>query len=150
MVWRLVDNAHWNRVAALGQTLIEMRQFGSRYAKQVIKNSKRLGRELKERGFPVMFEDMGFSESHQLLVDPDGIRERYGMSVNDFSILLERSNLIVDSVARLGTAEITRMGVKEKDLPELADLFMAAADGRGVKKRVKEFRERFDMDYVIP
>ena len=150
LVWRLVDNAHWNRVAALGQTLLEMRKFGSRYAKQVVRNSKRLGRELKERGFPVMFEDKGFSESHQLLVDPNGIREEYGTSVNEFSILLERSNLIVDSVARLGTAEITRMGVKEKDLPELADLFMAAAGGRNVKKRVKEFRERFDMDYVLP
>ncbi|UCE92116.1 MAG: serine hydroxymethyltransferase [Methanobacteriota archaeon] len=150
LVWRLVDNAHWNRVAALGQTLLEMHKFGSRYAKQVVRNSKRLGKELKERGFPVMFEELGFSESHQLLIDPKGIREKYGMSVNDFSVLLERSNLMVDSVARLGTAEITRMGVKEKDLPELADLFMAASEGRNVSKRVKSFRERFDMDYILP
>lgn len=150
LVWRIVDNVHWNRVAALGQTLLEMRKFGSQYAKQVVRNSKRLGRELKERGFPVKFEERGFSESHQLLIDPKEVRKKYGMSVNDFSIMLERSNLIIDSVARLGTAEITRMGVKEKDLPELADLFIAAAEGRNVKRRVKSFRERFDMAYVLP
>jgi glycine hydroxymethyltransferase len=150
LVWRIVDNVHWNRVAALGQTLLEMRKFGSGYAKQVVRNSKRLGKELKNRGFPVRFEEMGFSESHQLLIDASVIRKKYGMSVNDFSVRLEQSNLIIDSVGRLGTSEITRMGLKEKDLPELADLFMAAAEGRNVKKRVKDFRERFDMAYILP
>ncbi len=150
LVWRLVDNVHWNRVAALGQTLLEMRRFGKHYAKQVVKNSKRFGRELHERGFPLLLAEAGFSESHQLLIDPAGIREKYDMSINDFSVMLERTNVMIDSVARLGTAEITRMGVKEKDLPELADIFMAAAEGKNVKKNVKSFRERFDMDYVLP
>ena len=150
LVWRLVDNVHWNRVAALGQTLLEMREFGNSYARQVVKNSKRFGRELYERGFPILFADIGFSESHQLLIDSRKLRDKYGMSMNDFSVKLERTNLMIDSVARLGTAEITRMGVKEKDLPELADIFMAAAEGKNVKKKVKSFRERFDMAYVLP
>lgn len=150
LVWRIVDNAHWNRVAALGQALLEMRKFGAPYAKQVVKNTKRLGRELNERGFPIMFEDLGYSESHQLLIDPKKVRRKYKMSINDLSVLLERSNLIVDSVGRLGTTEITRMGVREKDLTELADLFIAAVEGGNVKKRVREFRERFDMKYILP
>jgi hypothetical protein len=41
------------------------------------------------------------------------------------------------------------MGVKERDLSELADLFVDAAEGKNVKRRVKAFRERFDMEYVI-
>jgi len=147
LTWRIVDNIHWNRVAALGQALLEFRRFGSAYAKQVIRNSQRLGKELKARGIPIMFEELGFSRSHQLLMDPKEIRAIYGLSINDFSIRLEKSNLIIDSVARLGTSEITRLGVKEKHLPELADLFADAAKGKNVKKKVKEFRDGFEMDY---
>jgi len=147
LTWRIVDNVHWNRVAALGQALLESKKFGSSYAKQVIKNSKRLGRELKDRGIPIMFEESGFSRSHQLLMDPKEIRAIYGLSMNDFSVRLEKSNLMIDSVARLGTAEITRLGVKERHLPELADLFAEASKGRNVKKKVREFRDQFEMDF---
>lgn len=147
LTWRIVDNVHWNRVAALGQALLEFRKFGPAYAKQVIKNSQRLGKELKERGVPIMFEDQGFSKSHQLLMDSGEIKAIYGMSMNDFSIRLEKSNLMIDSVARLGTAEITRLGVKEKHLPELADIFVEAAAGRNVKGKTKAFRDQFEMDF---
>ena len=147
LTWRIVDNIHWNRVASLGQALLESKRFGPAYAKQVVKNSKRLGRELKQRGFPVMYEDLGFTESHQLLIDAGELRAIFGLSVNDFSVRLERSNLIIDSVGRIGTNEITRLGFKERHLPELADLFMEAAKGRNVKKKVRALRDRFDMDY---
>lgn len=147
LTWRIVDNVHWNRVAALGQAMLESKRFGSRYAKQVVKNSRRFGKELKERGIPIMLEEHGFSQSHQLLMDPKEIRAIFGLSVNDFSVRLEKSNLIIDSVARLGTSEITRLGVKEKHLPELADLFVQASKGVNVRKQVKEFRDQFDMDY---
>lgn len=147
LTWRLVDNVHWNRVAALGQTLLEMRRFGPAYAKQVVRNSKRLGRELKERGIPVMFEELGFSESHQLLMDKDALKARFGLTMNDFAVRIERSNMIIDAVGRIGTCELTRMGMKEKHLPELADLFVAAAGGKNVKKQVKALRDQLDMDY---
>jgi glycine hydroxymethyltransferase len=147
LTWRTVDNVHWNRVAALGQALLEFKRFGPAYAKQVIKNSRRLGKELKARGMPIMFEEQGFSRSHQLLMDPKEIRAIYGLSMNDFSIRMERSNLIIDSVSRIGTSEITRLGVKEKHLPELADLFADAAKGKNVRSQVKFFRSRFEMDY---
>jgi glycine hydroxymethyltransferase len=147
LTWRIVDNVHWNRVASMGHALLEMKAFGPKYAKQVIKNSQRLGRELKERGFPIMFEELGFSRSHQLLYDVKEVRAIYGLGLNDFSIRMEKSNLIIDSVGRIGTCEITRMGFREKDLPILADLFMAAAKGTNVKKDVKTLRDKFDMGF---
>lgn len=147
LTWRLVDNVHWNRVASLGQTLLEMRRFGPAYAKQIVRNSKRLGKELEERGIPVMFKERGFSESHQLLMDKGALQERYGLNINDFAVRMERSNLIVDAAGRIGTCELTRMGMKEKHLPELADLFVAAAGGKKVKKQVRALREQLDMDY---
>ena len=149
LTWRVVDNIHWNRVASLGQALLEMKRFGPQYAKQVVKNSKRLGKELKERGFPIMFEELGFSQSHQLLMDRGELKAIYGLTINDFSIRMEKSNLIIDAVGRLGTAEITRLGLKEKDIPELADLYMEAAKGRNVRGQVKAMRDRFDMAFRI-
>lgn len=149
LTWRIVDNVHWNRVASLGQALLEMKRFGPQYAKQVIRNSQRLGRELKDRGFPIMFEDLGFSRSHQLLMDVKELKAIYGLGINDFSIRMEKSNLIIDSGGRLGTAEITRLGFKEKDLPALADLFIEAAKGKNVKSQVKAMRDRFDMAFRL-
>ncbi len=147
LTWRIVDNVHWNRVASMGHALLEMKAFGPKYAKQVVKNSQRLGRELKDRGFPIMFEELGFSRSHQLLYDVKEVRAIYGLGLNDFSIRMEKSNLIIDSVGRIGTCEITRMGFREKDLPILADLFMSAAKGTNVKKGVKTLRDKFDMGF---
>ncbi len=147
LTWRLVDNVHWNRVASLGHALLEMRRFGPQYAKQVIRNSQRLGAELTRRGFPLRFAELGFSRSHQLLIDAERLKKRYGLSVNDFSVRLEKSNIITDSVGRLGTAEITRMGFKEKHLGSLADIFMAAAEGEDVRKDVRSLRDRFDLEY---
>jgi hypothetical protein len=37
--------------------------------------------------------------------------------------------------------------MKEKHLGELADLFVEAAKGKIVKKRVKALRDQFDMDF---
>jgi len=147
LTWRLVDNVHWNRVASLGQTLLEMKRFGPAYAKQVVRNSKKLGKELKDRGIPVMFEELGFSESHQLLMDRDALKARFGLTMNDFAVRIERSNMIIDAVGRIGTCELTRMGMKEKHLPDLADLFVAAAGGKNVRKKVKALRDQLDMDY---
>jgi glycine hydroxymethyltransferase len=147
LTWRFVDNVHWNRVAALGQAMLEMKRFGPAYAKQVIRNSKRLGKELDERGFPIMFRDLGYSESHQLHIDQKAMKKAFGLDMNEMSIKLERNNLITDSVGRLGTAEITRLGVKENDLPELAEMLLDAAGGKDVKKRVRAFRDRYSMEY---
>ncbi len=149
LTWRVVDNVHWNRVASLGQALLEMKRFGPQYARQVVKNSKRLGKELKERGFPIMFEELGFSQSHQLLMDRRELKAIYGLTINDFSVRMEKSHLMIDSVGRLGTSEITRLGMKEKDLPELADLYMEAAKGRNVSRPVKALRDRFGLAFTL-
>lgn len=149
LTWRLVDNAHWNRIAALGQSLLELREFGESYAKQVVENAQTLGKELFERGFPIKFEELGFTRSHQLLIDNEKVKMEYGQSINDLSIRLEKSNIIIDSVGRLGTAEITRMGCTKSELSELAKIFMDAVEDANVKKKVKELRDRLKMKYIF-
>jgi glycine/serine hydroxymethyltransferase len=82
-------------------------------------------------------------------MDVKELKAIYGLGINDFSVRMEKSNLIIDSCGRLGTAEITRLGFKEKDLPALADLFIEAAKGKNVKSQVKAMRDRFDMAFRL-
>lgn len=112
-----VDNAHWNRIAALTLALAEMQKFGESYAKQVVRNSQILAKALHDHGFPVICEHLGFTQSHQVILD-------YGGSENGRKIAekLQRANIIADCVVRIGTCEVTRRGMKENEMLKIAEL----------------------------
>ena len=149
-LWRIQDNAHWNRIAATAQVLLEMREFGTPYAKQVVANSKALGKQLDLWGFPVKFASLGYSESHQLHVDAVGLKDQWGLMPADFADRLETNNLIVDAVGRIGTSEITRMGGTEEDMQTIAGLISRAARGEDVRAEVAELRSRLKISFVLP
>jgi glycine hydroxymethyltransferase len=100
-----VDNAHWNRIAALTLALAEMRNFGKDYALQVVRNSKTLAKSLHELGFPVICSHLGFTKSHQVILDYGDVNKARGVAEK-----LQRANIIVDCVIRVGTCEVTRRG----------------------------------------
>lgn len=150
IMWRTQDNAHWNRIAATAQVLLEMKTFGEAYAKQVVANSQALGKQLDKWGFPVKFKGLGFSRSHQLLVDTAALREKWGLRPHELADRLEANNLILDAVGRIGTNEITRMGAKEEHMQTLAGLMARAASGEQVRKEVSELREVLHLSYVFP
>jgi len=116
-----VDNAHWNRIAALTLALAEMRKFGRDYAKQVIRNAQTLGKALYEHGFPVACSHLGFTCSHQIILN-------YGDYEKGRKIAgkLQEANIIVDCVIRIGTCEVTRRGMKEKEMLRIAELIKRA------------------------
>jgi glycine hydroxymethyltransferase len=112
-----VDNAHWNRIAALTLALAEMKNFGEQYAAQVVKNAQALAKALSDYGFPVVCPSLGFTKSHQVFLD-------YGEYKNGRAVAtrLEKANIIADCGVRLGTCEITRRGMKEKEMQQIATL----------------------------
>jgi glycine hydroxymethyltransferase len=112
-----VDNAHWNRIAAMTLALAEMKQFGKAYAKQVVRNSKTLAKALNDYDFPVRCPHLGFTQSHQAILD-------YGSYEKGRAIArkLQEANIITDCVVRLGTCEITRRGMKEDEMFKTAEL----------------------------
>jgi glycine hydroxymethyltransferase len=112
-----VDNAHWNRIAALTMALAEMKSFGKAYAKQVIANSQVLAKALHDYGFPVICEHFGFTKSHQVILNY-GSNER-GRAVAE---KLQQANIITDCVIRIGTGEVTRRGMKEREMLKIAEL----------------------------
>ncbi len=153
----VLSNHHLNAMAALGVALAEHLKFGERYADQIIRNSKALGQALYERGFAVLAEKKGFTESHTLVVD---VREHGGGKFA--SEALEKANIIVNknllpwddvstaldpSGLRLGTQELTRIGMKENDMQDVADFMKKVVidkeEPAKVGAEVKAFKEGF-------
>jgi len=137
----LVDNAHWNRIAALTWALDEVRRRGTKYAPQVIANAKALAKALHEGGLPVKCADYGFTESHQVFLDINGEE-----NVNRFSERLEEANVIVDHGIRLGTNESTRRGMKARDMERVAELIIRVYKGEepgSVRRVATRLRKEF-------
>jgi len=136
----LVDNAHWNRIAALTWALDEVRRKGAKYAPQVIANAKALARTLHEGGLPVKCAQQGFTQSHQVFLSITG------EEINTFSQKLEDANIIVDHGIRLGTNEATRRGMKERDMERIGELVLRIYKGEEpgkVRKAATKIRKEF-------
>ena len=145
--WRVMDNAHWNRIAALSQALSESERCGQRYARQVVRNAKALAKEFDSRGLPVRFRELGYTECHQMHLDEETIKEAFGLTMNQFADKLERQKVIVDAVGRIGPNEVTRMGLKEGDMATVAGMVMDCLAGRNVGREHARLRSRMRLQY---
>src|SRR5439155_1325350 len=94
-LWRIQDNAHWNRIAATAQVLREMKEFGPAYARQVVTNSRVLASQLDKWGLPVKFASQGYSASHQIHVDLEALKEKWRLGPADFADRPAANNLTV-------------------------------------------------------
>src|SRR5699024_11317321 len=66
----LVTSHHLDRIPALAAALLEIKELGNEYGKQIIKNSKALAKSLDQMGFEVKGKDKGYTDTHLLLMDP--------------------------------------------------------------------------------
>ncbi len=120
-----------NRVVALAVSAAEMIEYGNFYMAQIVKNSKALGKALDERGIPVLCAHKGYSQSHQVILRV----KQYGGGL-EVAHRLAKANIITNknlvpedkpedwdrpSGLRLGTIEVTRLGMNEKDMETIAD-----------------------------
>lgn len=121
----LTSNTHPQELAALGIALSEMKTFGEQYAKQTVRNTQALGRELSKRGIKALYEELGYSQSHTLLVEIEEAQiavqllDNAGISTN--TTLLPWDMTDKPSGLRLGTQVITRRGFKEAQMEQIAD-----------------------------
>jgi len=140
ITWRTMDNAHENRIAALAIALAEMAHFGRAYAHRVVELSTTLAAALDEAGVPVKFRDLGYTQSHQIMLDDKAIKKEFKLDTAEFSATLERNSIIVDAVGRVGTAELARCGAQASEMEDVADFIRDAAKGKDVKANVEEFK----------
>jgi len=126
----LQGGPHLNQIASTAVALAEAaRPDFKKYARQVIKNTKVLGEELKRLGWRIV---SGGTDTHLLLVDTwmggKGVSgkeasdrlEKAGIIVNKNTIPGETRSPVDPSGIRLGTAAETTRGKKEKDMIKIA------------------------------
>jgi glycine hydroxymethyltransferase len=130
----------------------EMAEYGRQYATQTVANAKALGQALADEGVNVEAEEFGFTESHQLALNVTN----FGVAKVIARSLAEKNNIITNynllprdedtnnpSGAKIGVQEMTRYGMKEGDMQELAALMKAGLEGKVVKNDVVQLRSRF-------
>jgi glycine hydroxymethyltransferase len=145
----LVTSHHLNRLPALAASILEMKEFGHEYGRQIIKNSKALGKALEENGFKVHGAKRGYSDSHLLLVD-------VGEHVSEAPAkLLEKAGIFVSDdfsgnspEIRIGMPEVTRRGMKEEHMSLIASLIRRVLidkeDAASVEKEVSEISKQYN------
>ena len=135
----------------------EMKQFGRAYALQIVRNAQALGRCLDELGTPVEAREFGYTKSHMIAVNVS----RWGGGV-EVAKRLEANDIIVNynmvpgdadprnpSGLRIGVPEMTRFGMDERAMGELAQLMHDAIREKNVKEQVNTLRGRYlEMKYV--
>ena len=150
----VVSNHHLHHLGALGIASAEMLEFGAQYADQIIKNAQILALNLHELGFNVLCEDQGFTESHQVVFDVSNIgrASEFAKTLEANNIILNKNLLPWDNVnrsddpsgIRVGTQEITRRGLKESHMGEVAEYIKKVVmDGKSVKDEVTEFINQY-------
>ncbi|MCS7132307.1 MAG: serine hydroxymethyltransferase [Aigarchaeota archaeon] len=153
-----VSNHHLHRLAALGVTALEMKKFGKSYAAQIVKNARKLAEELHSRGFKVLGEGRGFTETHQVLLDVkgDGGGARVAESLEEANIIVNKNILPWDkpsdianpSGIRIGVQEVTRWGMSEGDMIEVAEFIYRVVKRRDDPNMVREDVIRFRKEFT--
>jgi len=133
------SSCHTHSTISLFITLLEMEQFGKEYAGQIIKNSCALANALHRNGFEIMAYPEIKPQTHQLLVQTNNIKEglkliKAGISVNTVSF--SNSQFI-----RLGTQQVTRLGMKEQGMEYIADLITKVLKENKINQVRKEVRK---------
>ena len=155
----LTSSHHIHHMGAKAVAFAEALEFGKDYAEQTIKNAKALASELNNVGFKVLGEKRGYTESHQTVVNVLDYGDGGTIEAD-----LEKANIIVNRQLipgdlkagrhymhpggiRLGTSEITRLGMKESEMKEIASLLKQVVvdkkDAGEIAAYVKEFKTDF-------
>ena len=155
----MVSNHHLHAVAGVAIASAEMLEFGREYTSQIVKNARALGQALHERGFNVLAEHKGFTQSHVILIDitMHGDGGTIEETLEKANIIINRNLLPWDikegrhfmhpGGIRLGVSEVTRLGMKESEMIEIAEFIKRVVMDKDsvekVKADVAEFRKGY-------
>lgn len=157
----LVATHQVNRVAALAVSAAEFLAYGQPYMRQIVKNAQALGAALDERGFEVLGSHKGYTRTHQVIANV----KDYGGGM-EVAHTMARANLITNknllpsdgpedwdrpSGLRMGTIEVTRLGMGEGEMDQIADymhrVLVAGEPPESVGEEVIDFRLPFQTLY---
>jgi glycine hydroxymethyltransferase len=150
----VTSSYHLHHVAAKAIAYAEHLKFGEAYAKQIINNAQKLAQSLHERGFKVFGEKLGFTKSHQILLEiGPGKGKEASRLLADAGIITNMNTIPGDtdplnpSGLRLGTPELTRIGMKEQEMEDVAAFYervlLKKESPNKIKQDIKEFRQDY-------
>ena len=151
----VTSNHHLHAMAALAVSLAEHLEFGREYARRTVANARALASELHQRGFDVLAPELGFTRSHTIAVRV--VREGGGAAVArrlaDHGLIANKNLLPGDKSPkqpgglRLGTPEVTRLGMGEREMRLIAelmdDLLHRNRPTEEIRSRVAELKAGF-------
>lgn len=152
----LTANFDVAKSAALAITLLDWKQYGEAYAREMANCAHALAETLAKAGAPVFTVGNGFTQSHQFALEAAsyGGGQILAKSLRKANILTCGIGLPLPAVdgdvngLRIGTPEIVRWGMRSADMPELAALMARALVGNeapeSVANDVTAFRRKFD------
>jgi glycine hydroxymethyltransferase len=143
-----------NRVAALAAAAAELLAFGGEYMAKVVANAQALADALQARGVPVLGAHKGYTTTHQVIADVrvfgGGLEVAHRLAEAN---LITNKNLLPNdqpgdwdrpSGLRIGTTEVTRLGMGEPEMGQIADMIAGVlVDGRdtsAVREEAKALR----------
>jgi glycine/serine hydroxymethyltransferase len=145
----LFSSPHTVSMIALATTILEIKEFGKEYARQIIANSNALGEALVKRGYKMRKANTGrYSENHQVHLIMEGrgdYRELYKkLMANSITTAFDHPDILGGGLfIRLGTQEITRRGMKEKDMEKIAGFLDRTFKGERLQAEVEAFVDQY-------
>ena len=160
-LWKKVDrgvfpgatsNHHLFTLPAMLVATLEMKEFGRRYAADVVANAQAFGGSLLKRGVPVLGEALGFTRSHQVAVDASafGGGRAATRRLCEQNIVSNMNTLPGDDPKtakdprgiRFGVQEMTRFGATPATMDAIAEVIAACLKKeRDVTDEVGRIRE---------
>lgn len=144
----LYSSNHLMTLIALCVTVLEMQRWGGDYAGQVVANARRLAAALTRFGWELRPSAGGeFTSTHQIHVFSEALahhRLLYGR-FSASNIALGFDNCLGGrTFIRLGTQEVTRRGMGDAEMQQVAGLLVGAAAGEDVSTEVADLALRHE------
>ena len=153
---------HMNTIAAKAVAFGEaLKPEFHDYAAQIVRNAARLAEELQSREFQLV---TGGTSNHLILADVyksfgiDGktaevAMDKIGLTLNANAVADDPLPMFRPSGIRLGTPALTTRGLREDDMPRIAEWMKQAIDARDDPARLSEMRKKvteFLKDFPTP
>lgn len=148
-------NTQMHHKISLIFALIELEYFGFDYASQILVNSKKLSQSLQLKGFNVLNQKNGYTNTHQIFFTDNLIKIEnfYNQCLNNnVTVDFKNKEIFSKSGIRIGVQEITRYGWDDIEINMVADLLymlMYTKNNKRINNLIVELSKRKKIKYTF-